>query len=247
MIHVIHKQAYHSEEGYLKNYLRHGIDPYDFTHFLPQYWDECDIPHTDEDIDDPMSWLENSTTDQQNQFKKWLEKQNLNTDWTTDPAYISLEFQQYNKPTWLVHFTNHPWEIAQQGFSFGHPDFHGLHLTTYKQNRQKYAGFNFAFEALSRDAKIASRQQKYGQHAVVFWNSSVKTYHYGDSEHQCIFWGPSVNKNWIFPIESHYDEWTVSNQASRTLFKGSYEDAVHYVIQNHDLIRRGWQTDSTMI
>jgi len=47
------------------------------------------------------------------------------------PTREMISHHQFVKPTWLVHFTDIPWEIASEGFVYGHDDMASLGLTTH--------------------------------------------------------------------------------------------------------------------
>ena len=148
-------------------------------------------------------------------------------------------FEGVVKPTWLIHFTDDPDGIAMNGFKYGHEEFRGLHLTTYKGDRMKFPGYNFYFDTDNeRDYRSTARQGKYGKHAVVFWGSGVEAWHSGDEERQVVFWGPSVRKDMIFPVKNDYGDWTVFGWNDRELYKSeSIEDAVNWIINNYRMLQ----------
>src|SRR4051812_38904112 len=85
-----------------------------------------------------------------------------------------------------------------------------LGLTKYiGDNEKKYAGYNFAFEALGRDANWSASQGKYGKHAVLFQNSGVHCYHYGDEETQIVFYGADVSPKNIIYLRNEGGDWQV--------------------------------------
>ena len=109
--------------------------------------------------------------------------------------------------------------------------------TWYSQDSKKYAGYNFAFVANTRDASAAARQKKYGKDAVIFQAAGVQAYHYGDNEDQIMFWGPSINKDKLVLLK-HDDDWmVVPNRPLRSnrefLKKGDFKEVVHWVMQNY--------------
>lgn len=152
--------------------------------------------------------------------------------------YFHPDKQLIHRQTWLVHFSDAAHHIAYNGFTHGSYDARRLGLTTYYSHDSKESGgYNFAFEALSRDAIHAAESKKYGQHAVLFQNSGVKAWHNGDEENQIIFWGPDVNPSLIFELHNNHGDWEVVGR-DRVYFTGTYDQAVKWVIQNNHQYRK---------
>jgi hypothetical protein len=148
------------------------------------------------------------------------------------------------RQTWLVHFTDDPDAIAEQGFAMGTHDMARLGLTThYKKSAKTFGGYNFAFIADSKYANWAASERKYGKHAVMFQNSGVHTWHYSDEEDQIIFWGADVKPRDIVVL-MHRDDWQVRSNdqrngyTDRSLFVGDFEKCVDWVIANFQQYRR---------
>lgn len=96
--------------------------------------------------------------------------------------------------TLLVHFSDNANYIAQEGFTVGADDISNLGITRHVNKGYESKGYNFAFLADSRDADFTSRSGKYGKDAVLFRNSGVHFFHYGDDENQVVFHGPDVKE-----------------------------------------------------
>ena len=147
------------------------------------------------------------------------------------------------RSTWLIHFTNEPFSIAKDGFTYGIDQMDRLGLTTHFTNSaKKYGGYNFAFKAESREALIAAAENKYGSDAVIFQNSGVEAWHYGDEETQIIFWGKDVSPKDIFVITRSDEGWCVRSKINlrngkTRLFTGNFKACVGWVIKNHDAYR----------
>lgn len=117
-------------------------------------------------------------------------------------VHMSLEKKQLiPRTTWLVHFSDNASQIVANGFTQGAEDMTDLALTKHI-NSKKYPGYNFVFIADSTYANRAAANPysgrnngggKYGKDAVMFMNSGVHFYHYGDEEDQIVFYGPEVN------------------------------------------------------
>lgn len=155
-------------------------------------------------------------------------------------AYMSLERQKLlPRNTWLVHFTDAPWDIASQGFKYGVDQMDRLGLTTYFKNEgqdKRYGGFNFAFLADGRDALYAARGGKYGKSAVMFQNSGTLVYHSGDGERQVVFHGSDVDPREIVVLTNDGGDWQVrSHTATKRddiLFTGDFSKCVAWVEKN---------------
>jgi len=244
--------AYSPEMAYLRDYLREGFDPYEYPHhiegFLESYYPEAlnklrkafgeDEGAPDYEILE--KWLEVATPEMKEEFKDYCEQMPRGYEFDA-PAYEHLTYEKVVKPTWLVHFTDDANSIERSGFEFGHEEmWRGLGLTTWKseESRKKYPGYNFAFELdNTRDIRGALYDEKYGKEAVVFWGAGVEAYHIGDEERQIIVWGPSVNKNMIFPIEQEYDDWVVRDDTGRIRKKGKFLDVANWVKDNYRMLQ----------
>jgi hypothetical protein len=230
--------TYSPELGSLKYILEQGWSPHDYADkvidFLKKYSNE---PRLDVDFDeceyDPWEygdeWIENvATPESLEKFKNFT--QYVYDDFPTmDMPYNYMDLNKFMKPMWQVHFTDYPFDIAEQGFVKGHPEVEGVHLTTYYKDRGRGPGFNFGYLA---DYRLPNQSQ-YGKHAVVFYGGGLDIHHYGDMENQTIFWGPFIDPRMIFPL--YYDgyEWNVIAENGREIFQSEdIDSAVNYVISN---------------
>ena len=209
---VTRTAGYSNQMGDLRYKLKEGYDPWDYEDNLNDF--------TGQDMDvaegEGTNWLENATPEQLQQFRDYHEQHPISeNDPFYAPAYETLEYEG-DSPSmnWQVHFTNEPWDIASQGFKYGHPDMEGVALTTWKRDRTKAPGFNFAF-----DSDRAPNESSYGNDAVIFPSAAVETFHAGDQEHQNIFWGPSVDPRMIFPVTKEEMEITPQEDQARGLTK----------------------------
>ncbi len=191
------------EQGYLKRYLESGFDPNDYAEELADWleseesgdWrDEDGLP----DYDKLYEWVDSATAGRIEEFRRHIEESRLPSS-LDRPVYEHMEYSRLVRPTWLVHFTDDPDDIAENGFKYGWDGTEGLGLTTHFTDnvRKRGPGYNFAFVVGSRDARNAASgyfdaDPKYGKHAVVFWVGGVEAYHYGDEESQVIFWGRRI-------------------------------------------------------
>jgi len=239
--------TYSNELAYLNRYLREAWDPYDYIYHVKRFLEYNDRIPSNEDDDEyeiGSEWLEKATPEELEEFKKFVEKVVRNEPRydLINPPYEDMEYNKFIKPTWLIHFTDEPWEIERHGFIYGHEGTEGLHLTTYKSEEQRHkgTGYNFAFQAETKYANRAAMRSSYGRHAVVFWGAGVQVFHYGDEENQVIFDGSTIDKNMIFPIfrEGYGNGWEVSDGTGRIMKKGEFEDVVSWVINNWERLLR---------
>jgi hypothetical protein len=241
--------GYSSELGYLKNYLKQGFNPEDYSHKIKDYLETLDPEevYLEEGWEDLESydildnWLKSATQEDKNNFERYIA---YNYDgWSSydEPAYTVLNFRKLAKPQWLVHFTEDAQSIKNNGFIYGHEEFTGLHLTTYKSDkaRKSEPGYNFAFQTGSRDARGAERQDKYGKECVVFYGAAVQVDHSGDEETQMIFWGPAINKDMIFVmVKTSEGEWCVPSYVKDCVVKGNFEDCCTWVENNYRTLQQ---------
>lgn len=259
------REKYTPDNRYLRDYLRDE----EFDHHR-HWWQVCEWLADNDHLDEVSEILGREVTDADDLRDEdpdaiWMKlPENVRTDCAEsviddlkqhDPveaptwAHMSLNNKALlPRNTWLVHFTDDPWGIAQSGFKIGMADMDRLGLTTWVRNTsfdKKHGGYNFAFEAGKRHARWAAQRGKYGQHAVLFQNAGVSAHHYGDEEDQVIFWGADVDPREIVVLEKRDGDWCVRghrdtrrNDDPDTLFCGDFERAVAWVIQNFAQYRR---------
>jgi len=255
-------ELYSSNNKYLQHYMKNAeFDPYQTWHDVCEWLEENDhlelvselLGHEINSADD----LREEEPDVFYQLPPELQKECgeavvehlVQHDPAEAPTWAHMSLNDPKllpRTTWLVHFTDHPYDIAQQGFTIGMDQMDKLGLTTWFKNEgdfKKHGGYNFAFKALSRHADFAAHKGKYGQSAVLFQNSGVHAYHYGDEEDQVIFWGEEVSPKNIIVLVKEDDTWHVKTRhrlrnGQTSLFAGDYENCVKWVVQNSDQYRR---------
>lgn len=269
-------ERYTPNNRYLLQYMQdEEVDPYSvwnrFSEFVENILDEdfgtwlennVAEEHHEDYLEDPENFYELPEQIQQ-KFLEWAKKEVIPDMTYREPteaptwAHMSLsEPKLLNRQTWLVHFSDHADDIAVEGFRYGIDSMDRLGLTTwFGDAAKKYGGYNFAFEAGSRDADWAAGREKYGKNAVVFQNSGVKAYHHGDTESQIMFWGADVDPRDLVLLEKHGGSWFVmphprkqrryQGQESREggVFHGEFKQCVVWVQQNIQQYRRviqGW-------
>ena len=245
-----YKLAYDRETPWLAKALKGGFDPhdYDYDYDVPAFLEYYDPKFLSSDPDaEPYEigeqWISQASEDQLKDFEEWIDQRDPHAVWETDePPSRHFVGGELTKPDWLVHFTEDASAIASQGFKYGHEDYRGLGLTTWKSEeyRRKYPGFNFALELGMRNTNYTARQGKYGKEAVIFWGMGVKTFHSGDEEDQIIFWGPSINTNMIFPIFQDGEGWYVemANGREVRLDDPSFENVADWVTRNWRMLQQ---------
>ena len=136
------------------------------------------------------------------------------------------------RTTWLIHWTDDAYSIAAHGFIYG-ADIDTLALTTHRSDRYKRKGYNFAFRA---DSSYAEDGKKYGDEFVLFQNSGVKTYHYGDEEEQIVFYGPDVKSSDIVPVKNDGGDYVIFNQITDNEIKrfDRVSDVIEWVKKNYN-------------
>ena len=242
-----YKTAYDNETAYLNKVLENGFDPYDYEYEVASFLDEFDTDFTPTNNDaEPYEigeeWINQASKENIKKFEEWIDNRHPNSvDESFEPPSRHFTGNEIIKPQWLVHFTDDAGSIEQSGFQYGHDDYRGLGLTTYKseKGRKERPGFNFALE-LGRYANFTAAEGNYGKEAVIFWGSGVKTYHSGDQQDQVIFWGPSVNPNMIFPIYKNGEGWYVemANGREVNLDDPSFENVSDWVTQNWRMMQQ---------
>ena len=243
--------AYSAEEMMLARYLKGGPDVYDYAHRFEDYledeaWDEESAEHPwyvkvveegEDGVEACHEWIDSADEKRKAAFVHWLRDHGKENTYDS-PAYEVMGNVKYGKPGWLVHFTGDAWGIADSGFLYGHEGFEGLHLTTWKVDRQKGTGYNFAFDA-GNASDIRGASGKYGNEMVVFWSSGVEADHSGDEERQVMFWGPSVRTDMIFPVVQRDGEWQVASRGGRRLYSSeSVMKVIGWVEDNWRMLQK---------
>lgn len=198
--------------------------------------------------DDPRDWHDRLDGDIKDDFREYLENEvpRNKRHGIDGPPSATLLYQGVRKPGWSIHFTdrNGLAGIPKTGFRYGHQGYPGVHLTTWKpdKDRLRGPGFNYAFEAGDPEAgrMAAVGDEGYGQHAIVFPSGGINTYHTDDEQNQHIFHGPSVDPMHAHGISSSPDgkTWTVRDAMGRHRFTGDFDAAVQHVIDNHEQLGR---------
>jgi len=135
---------------------------------------------------------------------------------------------------WLVHFSNKAAEIAKTGFKYGVNDVTKLGMTGWlAQSTKKHGGYNFAFIANSREALSQSQKGTYGKHAVMFQNSGLRVFHYGDTENQVIFWGKGIDPNKITLLINDGTQWSAFYHNVKPIITGNFRSVVKWVMDNN--------------
>lgn len=276
-------EKYSSDNAALLRYMKEKpIDPYAFWHMFPDWYDnnyDGDIEALIEksglasygvDVDNFLEQPEyfyDLPEEIRSHFESDIKEEFMHDMMRDDPTevptwgHMSLNRDKLiERLTWLIHFSDEAPSIARGGFQYGVDQMDRLGLTKWMGEYQKeHGGYNFAFKADSRYAFHAASghrgQAKYGRHAVMFQNSGVIAYHFGDEEDQVIFHGSDVDPRDIILLMEVYGDWIVMphpTKASRYpgqlskeegVFRGDFEKVVKWVMQNHRQYARvitGW-------
>jgi hypothetical protein len=209
----------------------------------------------DEDVemfesdDELMYWLKENNEEVFNKFADYLYEKittnELPVNESEYPAWVYYDDEvEIIKNQWLIHFTNDADSVAKEGFKYGVSDMDKLGLTTSLSDfYKKYGGYNFAF-LLSDYKKYSVRSYvhgggyKYGSEAVIFRASGLKVYHYGDEEHQVIFYGNTA-KNIIPIVKGEITKYALYSKDNRLLYENDNLDKiVSWIINNYSQYRK---------
>lgn len=240
--HLYQKATYSPQIGDLKMVLENGFSPYDYANHVKDFLNRnpdinplSEENASEDEWDYGYEWIEQADQEDLDRFEKFTDYVH-DGDATFDRPYKYMELNKVMKPNWQIHFTDDPWSIVREGFTQGHSDIDGVHLTTYFKN--KAPGFNFGYPSNYR-FPLENGRPKYGRHAVLFYAGGLDTYHWGDEEEQTVFWGPYVEKEMIFPIiwDNMEDVWTVESHSGRVVFKSeNIENAIAYIKSNWKML-----------
>lgn len=187
-----------------------------------------------------ITWLEYNNKTIYNKFAEYLYDKIINIELPIPdadyPAWSYFDKPELIKNQWLIHFTNdNAQTIAQEGFKYGVDDMTKLGLTTHLgEFDKKYGGYNFAYTLKDFPKYYKSfHNYTYGNQAVIFNASGLKTYHHGDQEPQVIFYGNTA-KNIIPLIRGNEKEWAVYSKNGKQLYEeDNLELVVNWITKNY--------------
>jgi CRISPR/Cas system CSM-associated protein Csm2 small subunit len=250
---------------YLYNYLK-SDDKSDVTFDVPWYIkdyfdkygifidnDEFNEYMEESEWSDAVDWLYRNDRYKFDQLTKWI------VDYKGDEGqrgYTKLYFDdnpELVKNKWLLHFTDHAYNIYREGFDFGTYDMNKLGLTSCRKSK-KGGTFAFAYDADKSSVRDYGgrhgRGFKYGSQAIMFRGSGVKVYHNSDEEYQVIFDTRTIKDIVVIELNSdNYTEgWVVTNRKGRPIYKTQSDDrddfqkCVDWVIKNYENVYKAIAT-----
>jgi hypothetical protein len=158
------------------------------------------------------------------------------------PTWNYCEYRSIVKNQWLIHFSDNAQNIYwDQKFNKGVYDYTRLGLTTHLPESEKEdGGYNFAY--LLKDYMRYGRDRgrwKYGKQAVLFKASGIQVWHYGDSEPQVIFWGPSAFDIVLIKEDVNTGDYYIkSNHNYNPPYSGDFDDCVNWLTNNFNQYKR---------
>jgi len=182
-------------------------------------------------------------------YGKYVES---NVDSSEMPSTFFFSHPEIIKKQWLIHLTDHASNIWSNGFEYGTYDMTALGLTIYAtHDSKKYGGYNFAytindFERYG-DTGDHKHNFRYGDEAILFRSSGVRTYHSGDEEYQVIFWGKNASDIiWLEYGEIEHgdregeDCWFIESRktGTRLIEAENISDLIYWVEKNYNQYRK---------
>lgn len=237
--------------------------PYDFPYFFNDFLIEEDIDfeyptHNIIDADgenigekmedyEAIEWISANNPELFNKYADYLYDRVLNNTLLVPeyeyPAWSYFSSGSIVKNQWLIHFTSedNAWEIYRKGFLRGVEDITKLGLTTsLGEFEKKYGGFNFSYTIpdFKEYAKSSGygREYKYGNAAVLFRASGVRTWHYGDQEYQTIFFGNTARD--IIPIKEGSNGWEVYSSKGNIKPQSELKNLVDWLVHNYEQYKK---------
>ena len=148
--------------------------------------------------------------------------------WYNDlPTWCTTDFIRIVKNEWCIHFTSDANNIVKYGLTGGTDDINHLAYTNAGQEKHQ-EGYDFAFLIDDRDVD----NNEYGNEAVIFRTSGVEIYHYGDMQHQVIFWGPNVKSFIPIKFDGNEGDWVVYGGNGQILKSGNPSDIAEWATEN---------------
>lgn len=249
-------ERYTANNSYFLQYMKGGdeFDPYAYWHMITSWIIENYPDETNEAAGKEVTWDDLSNWYEPDFFYKlpdYVQKECAESILATAMEYEASEApttshmtlmgnKMMKRSSWLIHYSDHAYDISLNGFKYGVDEMDKLGLTTwFGDDRKKYGGYNFAFDAARRDALNA--EGKYGKEAVIFRNAGVRCDHHGDSEEQIVFWGADVDPKDIIYLSCEYGTWGVARKYGDgdPVFKSDeLEKVIKWVMQHSDRYRK---------
>ena len=181
-----------------------------------------------------LNYLENNNKPLYIKYANWLYDEIKNFKlFPYTREYPTWAFYDANKKElineqWLIHFTDSPEAISQEGFTFGVNNINKLGNTSKVHHSEIVSGYSFAYTL--KDFVKDSFFQRSKKGAVIFKASGIRIFHKVDNEYQVIFYGNTA-KN-IIPIIKEGDSYIVKDKSlSNVLFKSEdFDSVVNWVI-----------------
>jgi hypothetical protein len=249
------QEIYTEDNGALLRYMKAAeFDPYSHwyeiclwieDHYLDEFIELSNTTNF-EDVDPEIFYK--LPIDIQKQCAETVIEDLMQNNPAEAPTWAHMELSNQKllpRNTWLIHFTNYPCDIAKQGFTIGVDQMDKLGLTTWTKNTsidKKHGGYNFAFIADSKE--VVRSIGKYGKHAVLFQNSGIKAYHWGDEEEQTMFYGKDVDPKDIIVLINDDDNWQVRGSSKKqgefmiVLYSGELNQCIKWIQKNYAQYRK---------
>ena len=175
-----------------------------------------------------------------NNYKDYYEEYYKSNYWekmnTTDlPPWTIMSFNRIVKDEWLVHFTDHAYSIAEEGFIYGAPDPSRIAYTRHESDSERQAGSGYNFAFLAKDSRNLTGD-KYGKEAVLFKANGILVTHYGDNEEQVIFLG-STARDIIPLVKDRWDDYIKIGNLDIKKFS-TFKEAVKWTTANFNQYRK---------
>lgn len=251
-------ETYSSNNSSFLTYMRSGADPYPIWGEICEWLEENghldvvnNILGAGNEVEDGESLRD--TVDASFFFKLPESIQTAAFESTTeylmhhDPAMVPTgghmainDNRLLPRKTWLIHFSDDAHSVAVEGFTRGMDQVDRLGLTSFFGDAEKPGGYNFAFVA-EPNSRYVHAGSKYGRDAVMFMNSGVECYHYGDEETQVVFWGADVHPRDIAFIRNAGDgvyEAVDKRNSDRVIRRGDLGAIVKWMMDHFAQYRR---------
>ncbi len=229
--------------------LRDTVNPNDYYGYIGQYLEylldneEIELSDLPDDFDPDMEFEVDGLSPEiqallrSDDFVNWIDEHNQ-LDGITRARMGLTQKKLLNRQTWLIHFSKDADSIKNEGFTIGAYDPATMALTTYNSHQSIDQGYNFAFD-INDTRYLKDGSTKYGNKAVMFQNSGVKAFHYGDEENQVMFWGEDVSPSDMVLLAYDGYSWEViATKTNNVLFTGDIEQATKWVDKNYFQYRK---------
>lgn len=171
-----------------------------------------------------------------------------NSDEYLNSDYSAMTFNHTVVNQWLVHNTDHAWDIWSDGFMYGNDVGQLAYSNAGSTQGKEFGEYLFAFPIDDAPSPSYRDGLKYGKASVVFVGTGNEFFHYGDDENQVIF--DRRQPSGCFVVDKEDEVWNVyGKDMYRPLISSEYDRCLEWIKKNgadYAGQMKMWKTDGVI-